>query len=42
VKGRVIDLSPAAARRIEMTRAGVVPVKLEILGGGEAAVSSAD
>ena len=41
VKGRVIDLSPAAARRIEMVRAGVVPVKLEILGG-EGAVSRVD
>jgi rare lipoprotein A len=36
VSGRVIDLSPAAARRIEMTRSGVVPVKLEVLGSGDA------
>ena len=41
VPGRVIDLSPAAARRIEMTTAGVVPVKLEVLGG-EGAVSRID
>ena len=41
VQGRVIDLSPAAARRIEMTTAGVVPVKLEVLGG-DGAVSRID
>ena len=41
VRGRVIDLSPAAARRIEMTTAGVVPVKLEVLGG-EGALSQVD
>jgi rare lipoprotein A len=35
VQGRVIDLSPAAAQRIEMTTAGVVPVKLEVLGGAQ-------
>ena len=33
VAGRVIDLSPAAARRIDMIHAGVVPVRLEVLGG---------
>lgn len=32
VAGRVIDLSPAAARKLDMLRAGVVKVKLEILG----------
>lgn len=31
VRGRIIDLSLAAARQIEMTKAGVVPVKLEVL-----------
>ncbi len=31
VKGRIIDLSLVAAQRIEMTRAGVVPVRLEVL-----------
>jgi rare lipoprotein A len=40
VAGRVIDLSPAAARRIEMTRAGVVPVKLEVLDSGRGEVVS--
>ena len=30
-RGRVIDLSPAAARRIEMIRAGIVPVTVEVL-----------
>ena len=42
IKGRVIDLSPAAARRIDMVKAGVVPVKLEILAGAEGAVSRVD
>ncbi len=31
VRGRVIDLSKAAAERIEMTKHGVVPVKIEVL-----------
>jgi len=31
VDGRVIDLSLAAARKIDMVRAGVVPVKLEVM-----------
>ena len=31
VEGRVIDLSYAAASRIQMVQTGVVPVKLEIL-----------
>jgi rare lipoprotein A len=35
VKGRVIDLSPAAAKKIDMIHAGVVPVKLEVLSGSE-------
>jgi rare lipoprotein A len=30
--GRVIDLSEAAARRLGMLKAGVVPVKVEVLG----------
>ncbi len=30
VAGRVIDLSPAAARQLDMLRAGLVPVRLEI------------
>jgi rare lipoprotein A len=30
-RGRVIDLSPAAARQIDMIQAGVVPVTVEIL-----------
>ena len=31
VKGRVIDLSKAAAQQIGMTRSGVVPVSLRVL-----------
>lgn len=34
VAGRVIDLSPAAARQLDMLRAGLVPVRLEVLGSG--------
>jgi rare lipoprotein A len=34
VKGRVIDLSLAAAKEIDLVRAGVVPVKLKILKDG--------
>lgn len=29
---RIVDLSRAAARRLDMLRAGVVPVRLEVLG----------
>jgi rare lipoprotein A len=32
VRGRVIDLSRAAARRLGMVRDGVVPVRLEVIG----------
>lgn len=31
IRGRIIDLSLEAARRIDMTRAGIVPVKVEVL-----------
>lgn len=31
VKGRIIDLSLVAAKKIQMTKAGVVPVKVEVL-----------
>lgn len=31
IKGRILDLSLVAARQIEMTQAGVVPVRAEIL-----------
>ncbi len=31
IKGRIIDVSEAAARRLKMLRAGVVPVKIEII-----------
>jgi rare lipoprotein A len=31
VKGRILDLSVVAAQKIEMTTAGVVPVKAEVL-----------
>ena len=30
-KGRIIDLSEAAARRLDMIDAGVVPVRLEVV-----------
>lgn len=30
-KGRILDLSLAAAKKIDMTAAGVVPVKMEVL-----------
>ena len=29
--GRIVDLSEAAARKLDMMRAGVVPVRLEVL-----------
>ena len=32
VRGRVIDLSRAAAWRLGMVRDGVVPVRLEVVG----------
>lgn len=31
IRGRVIDLSRAAAQTVGMTRAGVVPVQLEVM-----------
>lgn len=34
VKGRVIDLSTAAARELGITGAGVAPVSLSVVGGG--------
>jgi rare lipoprotein A len=37
VAGRVIDLSPAAARQLDMLRAGVVRVRLDVLGTGPVA-----
>ncbi len=30
VRGRIIDLTPAAAREIDMIRAGVVPVRVDV------------
>jgi len=33
VAGRIIDLSEAAAREIDMVRAGVAPVRVRVLGG---------
>lgn len=32
IRGRIIDVSVAAARRIDMINAGVVPVTIEVLG----------
>jgi rare lipoprotein A len=40
IEGRVIDLSLRAAREIDMVRAGVVPVKLEILKTSQTANAS--
>jgi len=40
VDGRVIDLSMAAARKIDMVRAGVVPVKLHIIRFSESVAST--
>ena len=37
VSGRVIDLSPAAAKQLDMLRAGVARVKLEVLGASSLA-----
>lgn len=34
-RGRIIDVSPAAARALEMRRAGVAPVRLQIDGADE-------
>jgi len=31
-RGRIVDLSYAAAKRIDMLQAGVVPVRLQVLG----------
>ncbi len=36
VRGRIIDLSYAAAKRIGLDRDGVAPVRLAVLGGGVA------
>ncbi|WP_034256686.1 septal ring lytic transglycosylase RlpA family protein [Adhaeribacter aquaticus] len=33
VKGRVVDLSLHAAKRIDMVQTGVVPVKIKVLNG---------
>jgi rare lipoprotein A len=41
VDGRVIDLSLAAARKIDMVRAGVVPVKLHVMKTGDLKAASA-
>ena len=39
-RGRVIDLSLAAARKLQMLRAGVVRVQLEVVSGSRGAGSS--
>ena len=39
VAGRVIDLSLAAARQLDMVRAGVTPVRVEVLGTQGAAAT---
>jgi rare lipoprotein A len=35
IRGRIIDLSHAAARRLDMIREGVVPVTVEVISGSE-------
>jgi rare lipoprotein A len=40
IDGRVIDLSLVAARKIDMVRAGVVPVKVKVVRGGTPARAS--
>ena len=35
VRGRIIDISHAAARKLDMLREGVVPVTVEVLSAGE-------
>jgi rare lipoprotein A len=34
LEGRIIDLSYAAAEKLEMTKAGIAPVALEVLALG--------
>ena len=41
VKGRAIDLSYAAARNLGMIGPGTVPVRIEVLGGARAQLTSA-
>jgi rare lipoprotein A len=38
--GRIIDLSPAAAERIDLLRSGLAPVKLELLTAGQASAQA--
>src|SRR5579863_3215448 len=43
VRGRIIDVSRAAAKRLDMKRSGVVPVLIETVGGaGTRSVSVSD
>jgi rare lipoprotein A len=42
VDGRIIDLSFAAARSVDMVGAGIVPVRLELLSAGGEAVGAGD
>lgn len=41
VRGRIIDVSHAAARKLDMMREGVVPVTVEVLSAGEAGTRTA-
>ena len=38
IPGRIIDLSPAAAKKLQMTKQGIVRVKMEVVWGREAAL----
>ena len=40
VRGRIIDLSYGAAKKLGMVEAGVVPVRLTVVGAGEARTTS--
>ena len=42
VKGRVIDLSLAAAKKLDMVNAGLAEVQLRSAGGGSSALASTD
>ena len=40
VRGRIIDVSAGAARKLKMIEAGTAPVRIDVIGGGDAAGST--
>jgi rare lipoprotein A len=40
VRGRILDLSYGAAKELRMVESGVVPVQIEVVGGGAGAVGT--